>query len=94
MNGLILLLFDRVSATYVNLGKLQRELLNQFHHSQKINQYDVLMGLKQVTTVTAFREEFENVSASKKQASDGLLSGVFLNGLKEEICTLCNFLNV
>ncbi|KAG5632312.1 hypothetical protein H5410_004029 [Solanum commersonii] len=37
-----------------------------------------------VTTVTAFHEEFEKVSASMKEASDGQ-SGVFLNGLKEEI---------
>ncbi|KAG5596542.1 hypothetical protein H5410_037774 [Solanum commersonii] len=63
----------------------KRELLNRFHHSQKINQYDVLIGLKQVSTVTVFREEFEKVSASMKEASDGMLSGVFLNGLKEEI---------
>ena len=32
-----------------------------------------------------FREEFEKVSASMKEASDGMLSGVFLDGLKEEI---------
>ncbi|KAH0725459.1 hypothetical protein KY284_001324 [Solanum tuberosum] len=52
--------------------------------SGTINQYDVLMGLKQVTTITAFHEEFEKVSASMKEASDGQ-SGVFLNGQKEEI---------
>ena len=45
------------------------------------------MGLKQTTTVTVFREEFEKVSASMTEASDEMLSGVFLNGLKlkEEI---------
>ena len=49
----------------------KRELLNRSHHSQKINQYDVLMGLKQVVTVTVFHEEFEKVSGSMKEASDG-----------------------
>lgn len=42
----------------------KRELLNRFRHSQKINQYVVLMGLKQVSTVTVFHEEFEKVSTS------------------------------
>ncbi|KAG5576751.1 hypothetical protein H5410_056885 [Solanum commersonii] len=51
----------------------------------KINQYAVLMGLKQVSTVTVFHEEFEKVSTSMKEASDGMLSGVFLNELKDEI---------
>ncbi|KAF3626844.1 Ubiquitin carboxyl-terminal hydrolase 7 [Capsicum annuum] len=36
-------------------------------------------------TVTAFREEFEKVSACMNEASDEMLSGAFLNGLKEEI---------
>ncbi|PHU24953.1 putative RNA 3'-terminal phosphate cyclase-like protein [Capsicum chinense] len=63
----------------------KRELLNRFHDTQKINQYAVLMGLRQITTVTAFREEFEKVLASMTEASEEMLSGAFLNGLKEEI---------
>ena len=42
----------------------KRDSLNRFHHSQKINQYVVLMGLKQVSKVTVSREEFEKVSAA------------------------------
>ncbi|KAF3620212.1 hypothetical protein FXO37_33359 [Capsicum annuum] len=43
------------------------------------------MGLKQTTTVTAFREEFEKVSASMNEASDEILLGALLNGMKKEI---------
>ncbi|XP_016558818.1 uncharacterized protein LOC107858601 [Capsicum annuum] len=63
----------------------KRELLNRFHDTQKINQFAVVMGPRQITTVAAFHEEFEKVSVSMTEPSDEMLSGAFLNGLKEEI---------
>ena len=80
----------------LTLEDFKRELLNRFDHSQKINHYAVLMGLKQVSIITMFCEDFEKVSASIKEASDGMVYGVFFkwdergNSIKNDFVTVSN----
>ncbi|KAF7828587.1 Retrotransposable element Tf2 [Senna tora] len=65
--------------------QFKSELLRRFHQSQKGNNYEMLMALKQTGTVSEYREQFELLSAPLKEAPEEMLIGAFQNGLKEEI---------
>lgn len=60
-------------------------LIARFHLSFQGSAYEALVALKQSSTVTEFREEFESHAAPLKEIGEELLMGIFTNRLKEEI---------
>ncbi|KAK9037178.1 hypothetical protein V6N11_022099 [Hibiscus sabdariffa] len=60
-------------------------ILHRFTPSQQGNLYEVLLGLQQTRSIAQYREDFELLSATLKDAVDEVLIGIFINGLREEI---------
>ena len=66
-------------------GEFKRELLNRFHPSQNGSAYEMLMALKQLTSVADYIEKFELMSAAIGSCDEEMLKGAFMNGLKVSI---------
>ncbi|KAF7839457.1 Hydroxymethylglutaryl-CoA lyase, mitochondrial [Senna tora] len=52
--------------------------------AQKVNNYEMLMALKQTGTMSEYREQFELISEPLKEAPEAMLIGAFQNGLNGE----------
>ena len=65
--------------------ELKNEIIERFHCRQTGDEYEQLMSLKQTGTVAEYKEHFELLSVPLGDASEHVLSGAFMNGLKEEI---------
>ncbi|XP_031271373.1 uncharacterized protein LOC116129775 [Pistacia vera] len=60
-------------------------LIDRFRPSFQGTAYEALVALRQIASVTKYREEFEAHTAPLKELREEMLMGIFINGLKEEI---------
>ncbi|XP_031276149.1 uncharacterized protein LOC116134605 [Pistacia vera] len=65
--------------------ELKAALIARFRPSFQGSAHEALVALKQNSTVTEYREDFESHTTPLKDLGEELLMGVFINGLKEEI---------
>ncbi|XP_031268741.1 uncharacterized protein LOC116127234 [Pistacia vera] len=65
--------------------ELKAALIARFRPSFQGSAHEALVALKQISTVTEYREDFEALTAALKYLGEELLMGVFINGLREEI---------
>ncbi|XP_031288075.1 uncharacterized protein LOC116146774 [Pistacia vera] len=65
--------------------ELKAAVIARFWPSFQGSAHEALVALKQNSTVTEYREDFESHTAPVKDLGKELLMGVFVNGLKEEI---------
>ncbi|CAH9054680.1 unnamed protein product [Cuscuta europaea] len=68
-----------------NWDTLKTALIRRFQPDLIQNPYGPMLSLKQLGTVREFRDEFELVIAPQINVDMGILRGIFINGLKEEI---------
>ncbi|XP_031257121.1 uncharacterized protein LOC116115112 [Pistacia vera] len=72
-------------APILSWSSFKLALVERFRHLHQGIAYEALVALKQLGTVTEFREQFEALSAPLREVGEVLLMGIFTNGLKEEL---------
>ncbi|KAJ1390902.1 Retrotransposable element Tf2 [Sesbania bispinosa] len=60
-------------------------VIRRFQPSMMQNPFELLLGLKQTTTVEDFRAKFELYAGPLRGTDQEYLKGIFLNGLREEV---------
>lgn len=65
--------------------EFKAEVTERFHCKQAGDEYEQLMALRQMGTVSEYRERFEALSAPLGGATEEMLQGAFMNGLKVEL---------
>ncbi|XP_057436668.1 uncharacterized protein LOC130729063 [Lotus japonicus] len=60
-------------------------VIRRFQPAMVQNPFELLLSLKQSSTVEAYVEEFERYVGALKEIDQDFAKGIFLNGLKEEI---------
>ncbi|KAJ1378575.1 Retrotransposon gag domain [Sesbania bispinosa] len=60
-------------------------VIRRFQPSMAQNSYELLLGLKQTSSVEEYREKFELYAGPLKGADPEYLKGIFLNGLKDVV---------
>ncbi|XP_057451806.1 uncharacterized protein LOC130743580 [Lotus japonicus] len=60
-------------------------VIRRFQPAMVQNPFELLLSLKQTSTVEAYVEEFEKYVGALKEIDQDFSKGIFLNGLKEEV---------
>ncbi|CAH9052067.1 unnamed protein product [Cuscuta europaea] len=72
-------------AEEITWENLKDAVIRRFQPDLLQNPYGAMLSLKQTGTVEDYRDEFEKVIATQKNIDRGMLRGIFINGLKDEI---------
>ena len=65
--------------------ELKQDLVNRFQPSQSGTAYEMLMALRQNSSITEYIEKFELMSAALGSCDEEMLKAAFMNGLKVNI---------